>query len=605
MNKITYYITLLPNKSNTPYPVFVSVGCRKLNVQCRFATGLKVHPSIWSNATKRAVPCSYVNVDYVFEVNYKLNNICQAIEKHINAIYKKPQLFEIPDKLKKKIHELYYIIKDEAKKLPTFVNEVNQPIKKEIEENEQLKPYTMAKTTKKIKEVGGKRKYKNDIPNEIYKWLNGHKKHTYNNDNKSTLEYLEIFLSKHGNKQFANIQSLATTKAFKAWTNFFETNKTKSGKPFSATTANKYINTLLKLIRYVYVEDKEVITPTQLTNIIIKKFDNHTDQKGNEIALTVEELWKIYNYQPQNRKEEIAKDTLLFLCTSSVRISDNEEMMLSNNIKEFAQRKTSHRQSRIFCFKWAEEIIEKWTNRDDKPHISNSKGDLVNTMKIVAKNAGINGPHLVITQDAGKRATTEQKERWELVATHTGRRTFATLCWEMGMEKTTIAEYTCQSPKMVDHYIKSNETKKKQFVENVKNGDIILPPYYPHFFDGGVVKQLEFEKEKEKQEEMLSQQLQQLQQLQQQMLQPQPITSQQSKEDIIREYEEQKRKEEEIKNDILKKVDLQKLIEIGINEDEAKKRVEQAYKLYSNDKNKRQRVMEGWPIEEIENYYNN
>lgn len=578
MEKITYGINLLPNKRNTPYPIYINVRCRALNVYCRFATGLKIHPSIWNITTKRGVMCSYINGDTVFELNYKLNCICIAIEHQIKELYKKEYIFNDSVLLKNELQKFYFIIKENAQKLPTFAKtstiseEVVAPSPKVnlmAKKKDNITKYDVIKDLTKYT-IESKRKKDTSPSRDDAKYKYG--------DDWSTCKYLTIFFDTYGNKQYKNLELLATTQGVKAFQTFL-CDEIKCGKALSATTVNKYINTLVKLLKYYYCQEKNILKKSTILDIDVKKLENNTDQKGNEIALTVNELWQIYKYSPQNKKEEIAKDTLLFLCCSSVRVSDSENM-LDTTLHEFAQKKTVKRQTRTFIFDWAEEIITKWQNRSEKPIISKKKGELVKTMKQVAKNAGVNGKHLQIKQRAGKKAESIYVERCELIGTHTGRRTFATLCWLMGMPIAKIGEYTMQTEKMVKHYIKATQKDKDDFEEDVINGCITLPPYKEKYFKGGInggVANYMVEKEQEKKQPQITSQ-------------PQTI----DKELIIREYEKQKAKEEEIKrlNDkqeyiaergTLEKEKynaLTKLLKSGVGYEEATTRIENAFNKY-------------------------
>lgn len=600
MEKITYGITLLPNKRNTPYPIYINVRCRALNIFCRFATGLKIHPSIWNITTKRGVMCNYVDCDTVFEINYKINCICLAIEHNIKRLYKSEHLFDDATLLKNEIQKFKLLIKENAQKLPTFV--------KTISINEDVAPIKpkyklMSKKINNISKldiIKDLRKYSIDVKRkQDNNPSKDDKKYQYG-DNWQTLQYLEKFFETYGNKQYKNLELLATTQGVKAFQNYM-CDVDKCGKQLSATTVNKYVYTLIKLLKNYYCTEKDILKNSTIVDIAVSKLENKTDTHGNEIALTVDELWQLYNYTPEDKKEEIAKDTLLFLCCSSVRISDSEDM-LDTTLKEFAQKKTVKRQSRTFVFEWAEEIIEKWQKREDKPIISKKKGELIQYMKQVAKNAGISGEHTKIIQHAGKKPTTTTVQRWECVATHTGRRTFATLCWLMGMNINKIGEYTCQTEKMVKHYIKADQKTKDDFEEDVVKGNITLPPYKSKYFSGGVVGGVA---------NYIAQQPKETTQQPMEIIQTNNTNlvgalEEQITQKITQQFKFEQEKEEiksEIEIKVRKEYDFNYLVSIGITEEEAKKRVEQAYKLYPHHQAQRQRVLEGWEIEWIEEYY--
>lgn len=463
MEKITYHLGLQPNKRNTPFPIYVNVRCHAMGVYCRFATNLKILSGLWDSSKKRGIMSYYVNCDEMYLLNWRLANICNEVEKHIANIYKNEKFFKNPSTLKKEIHTLHIVIKQVSKKTPTFAEE------ERIET--QLTQITMAKKTVTPKI---------DIVKELRDYVTENKMHW---DNRVSVGYLERFLESYGNKQYKDLSLMATTKGFTAFSEHLKKVGDKKGNDFSMTTYNKYRACLKKLFERVFVQKLGIITQTTLNDIVVVKEENKTDQKGNEIALTMEELWKIYEYQPENIYEEKAKDNLLFLCCAGVRKSDKENME-NKELEVFAQKKTARRQTQTFVFSWADEIIDKWSSRKDSPTLSENA--LYKYIKIVSKNAGITGKHLIITQNAKKEIKQEYKERWECIGTHTGRRTFATNCWLMGMPKSKIKEFTGHTEKMVDHYVKAQEKDKDKFEEKVLNKEITLIPYVAKYFGTGV-----------------------------------------------------------------------------------------------------------------------
>ena len=452
---------------NTLYLIITYDGKRiKIN------TGGKVMQGVWDKKQKRAIMSRNHNLlqqQNVIDTNAIINNWItklQALEYNIlqNSLNEDETVEEL------------LLLKNEASKAnkEKTQQKKKEKIAKESQiktEKEQTAIATRAKRNKRHKWV-----------QIMWEWQRNNNKHlSYSIGVKKLQAFFEIAENK---KKFGDLEDFATTQGIKAFQNYLINTPLPNGNPPSVETVNKCIKVVKHMLCEVFVFERNELEKTKFDNIAVKKLKDNSDQKGNEIALTVEELWKIYNYQPKDKKEEIAKDNLLFLCCSGVRTSDKESME-NKELMEFAQQKTQKRQKQIFIFNWIQEIIDKWAERNEKPYMDNRKSQLNKMMKQVAKNAGIVGKHLQIKHKAGeKRAIEIYVDRFDLIATHTGRRTFATMCWMMGMPKKEICEFTQHSEKQVEQYIKATNAERKQFQADVADGKIQLLPHDEIFFSG-------------------------------------------------------------------------------------------------------------------------
>ena len=169
--------------------------------------------------------------------------------------------------------------------------------------------------------------------------------------------------------------------------------------------------------------------PYNLIDIHEAKLDKYTKPKSrqgdeNEISLSEEDINKIHSLKLSG-KEEVVRDVFILQCWTGQRFSD----MLSLNkgivkdtdngqILEIVQTKRTHRVA-IPLFPVALEILKKYNF--NLPEIS--KNTMLRYLKIIGFKAGLTEDHIV-TEDRGGKVTNSIKQRWELIGTHTARRSY-------------------------------------------------------------------------------------------------------------------------------------------------------------------------------------
>lgn len=116
------------------------------------------------------------------------------------------------------------------------------------------------------------------------------------------------------------------------------------------------------------------------------------------------------------------------------------------------QKKTGAKVA-IPCSSDLKKILEKYNF--DIPHLADQ--NLNYNIKDIAKWAGLT-EKITIVETKGGRPAEVQKEKWELVHSHTARRTGATLMYLSGMDIYDIMKITGHStPQMLKKYIKADE----------------------------------------------------------------------------------------------------------------------------------------------------
>lgn len=187
--------------------------------------------------------------------------------------------------------------------------------------------------------------------------------------------------------------------------------------------------------------------PYNLIDIHEAKLDKYTKPKSrqgdeNEISLSEEDINKIHSLKLSG-KEEVVRDVFILQCWTGQRFSD----MLSLNkgivkdtdngqILEIVQTKRTHRVA-IPLFPVALEILKKYNF--NLPEIS--KNTMLRYLKIIGFKAGLTEDHIV-TEDRGGKVTNSIKQRWELIGTHTARRSYISNMLKRGYDSHLLMKIT-------------------------------------------------------------------------------------------------------------------------------------------------------------------
>lgn len=169
------------------------------------------------------------------------------------------------------------------------------------------------------------------------------------------------------------------------------------------------------------------------------------------IFLTKEEIERVRNLQiPQNQAHlEQTRDVFLFCCFSGLRHSDVYNLR-RNDIKEDSLEVTTIKTADSIVIelnKVTREIIDKYKEfsfPENKalPVVKNQP--MNRDLKDLCRLAGIN-EKIRITTYKGNQRFDEVKEKWELVGTHTGRKTFIVSCLSLGIPPNIVMKWTGHS----------------------------------------------------------------------------------------------------------------------------------------------------------------
>lgn len=203
--------------------------------------------------------------------------------------------------------------------------------------------------------------------------------------------------------------------------------------------------------------------------------------KDNILFLEWDEVMQLWNFEPHDyipgegdkfsmaSKEVLqhVKDCFLFQCFTGLRHSDLKRLR-RQDIKagaiEIITQKTSEKII-IELNQFSREILEKYSgipfeNGLALPVMSNQKMNYY--LKILCKEAGLNNTYTDVYYTGGKRFE-ETKPKWEIMGTHTARRTFVVTALALGIDPLVVMEWTGHADmKAMKPYIAIVDKRKKE-----------------------------------------------------------------------------------------------------------------------------------------------
>ena len=215
------------------------------------------------------------------------------------------------------------------------------------------------------------------------------------------------------------------------------------------------------------------------TNLEYKKFKykfegtNTSDYQQNIIFLTWDELQHLYNFDfSDNKRLDQIRDAYCFCCFTSLRYSDVTNLK-KHNIKideagnyylDFLTVKTNDKLT-ITLNKYALAIWNKYKDielKDNRlfPVPTNQKYN--EYLKEVARIAGFKSKETLIEFRGNKRIE-QTFEKWELITTHTARKTFIINALNLEIQPDVIRKWTGHKDhKTLELYIKISEDMKEK-----------------------------------------------------------------------------------------------------------------------------------------------
>lgn len=205
---------------------------------------------------------------------------------------------------------------------------------------------------------------------------------------------------------------------------------------------------------------------------IVKNKTNKSKVKDKQVALTIEQVKKIYSYKAKSELDEEVKDMFVLQCLVGQRISDmpkflNGEYEIKDNTISIIQQKTGEK-AIIPLFDEAKEILYKYRNglKNDKLFNRTYNSTINKIIRSICKEVGLD--ELVEYQEQkGTEIIIERKPMYELIHTHIARHSFVTIMCRMNIPKDTIIIATGHSnTAMIDKvYEHLNDKDKANKIE--------------------------------------------------------------------------------------------------------------------------------------------
>ncbi|WP_421874020.1 tyrosine-type recombinase/integrase [Marinoscillum sp.] len=204
------------------------------------------------------------------------------------------------------------------------------------------------------------------------------------------------------------------------------------------------------------------------SNVNYKKFKAKESEK-EIIYLTMEEFQILFDYPFESKRLSHVRDIYCFACSTGLRFSDVINLKPSEVYKDHILKrihKTNEVNVTIPLNRFSKQILNKYkqTIWDPLPKISAQKFN--NYIKECCQEVGINKP-ITVYNDSGGVRTQETKPKYELITSHTARKTFVTNSLILGMHETVVKEITGHKKqesfrryvKVADSYRKSEMAK--------------------------------------------------------------------------------------------------------------------------------------------------
>lgn len=206
-------------------------------------------------------------------------------------------------------------------------------------------------------------------------------------------------------------------------------------------------------------------------NLKYKKFKAKEDET-EIIYLTMDELLTLYNHKFESKRLEHVKDTYCFGCFTGLRFSDLEQIKPSYIFKDYIKiniQKTKSIDHKIPLNKYSKELLKKYkdTIYEPLPIISGQKFNKY--LKECCKEAKINTP-TTITRYVGQKRVDKTLPKYQLISSHTARKTFVTNSLILGMKEMVVRNITGhKKEESFRKYVKIAEDFKQQEMDNTWN----------------------------------------------------------------------------------------------------------------------------------------
>ena len=427
--------------------VFVRVQNYKTGLNCRMNTKLYIEPRIWTRLSNDA-----------YMKKYDENESVQFVINTMKAIYKacEAQLRSVPnstnDQIKKVVLDCVYAQEDEKRRkeeeekqkeaekakrmtLKRYIDEFYADAKAGIRLTEKNTVYSHGSMTSIKQAIDHFRAFEEKV------------KHTYDFD-EIDMDFYRKYLA------FLNEQNYALNTVGKNinWLKTFMNTAQTEGHHTNVAFKNKMFKGARVEVDTIYLTKEDLDK--------IRAVDLSGKSPGYDLArdIFLIGVWTAQRISDYNniKKEDIKTHDIKKVVEKEdpehpgkmIEVIEKEEILVVN----VTQKKTGARVA-IPCSTELRKIFEKYDY--DIPHLSDQ--NVNDNMKKIAEWAGLVEPIKIEYIEGGKRQSVIKK-KYELVHTHTARRTGATLMYLSGMDFYDIMKITGHATvQNLKKYIKADE----------------------------------------------------------------------------------------------------------------------------------------------------
>lgn len=424
--KVKFYLKSKKSKDETPIEFVIQHKFSGLNndgqkiyKKIKRSTGLSIKPRFW-NPNEQLARESF---DGYIEINNRLDEIKSFI-KSIESEYLKKGIPINIDLIKERLNTFFNGDQDKLDNLDLFSFAEN------LIKNKEHRPHAriLKQTLGVLREFSEKTSYKVDFET-------------------ITMDFYNKFSLFLNSKMIRNSGSNAVFKGY------------------SINTKAKHISNLKHIM-------SEALSNNLHKNLVYqsKNFKAQKDNKVENIYLSDSEIEKLYSLDLTLKPRlEKVRDLFLIGCYTGLRFSDFTQIVpenISENILTIKTQKTK-KPVKIPLRPEAKIIFEKYRGGIPKP-ISNQK--MNDYLKELGKLAGINKDEFQYRTN-GTMHLGETFKKYELITTHTARRSFATNCYN--------ADIPAKEIMLITGHTTESEFFKYIKVDGQKNAEKLLNhPYF-------------------------------------------------------------------------------------------------------------------------------
>jgi len=202
-------------------------------------------------------------------------------------------------------------------------------------------------------------------------------------------------------------------------------------------TMNTLINKMRSLLTVINKAERNGLINTTTSGIARYQMPRNKED-GQQIYLTEEDLTKLEKVELSGNEEKL-RDLFLLQCHIGQRYGDMlklDKAIITETTITLVQEKTAKRVV-IPLNDTAKAILKKYDNK--MPYIGAEYANEL--LKSIGKKAGIDDEQLITKQEKGKTITVKVP-KYELMKTHTARRTFVTASIKRGIQPSIIMRIT-------------------------------------------------------------------------------------------------------------------------------------------------------------------